>query len=190
MTESTPSKREQRNRARAERISASVNEIVERAADLAQPRLMAVVSSPHGLGRNASLQDALLTHARHRSVTVPAEGLLSEWDALVWVVGSRNALESADVVVVDGLVARESTPALRTIVRLLTGEAVEVPVEYQEPVGVALKPGFSLILSEPSRTAGAARSVLAAIVDKIATEEKDGGGKSSGRPVTVLEASL
>lgn len=187
MAESIAAEKAQRQQQHAERIAAAVHEIVARVADPSESRTMALVSSPYGMDRNAALRDALALHARGRSAMIPAEGLVSEWDALAWIVGAREELESADVVVVVGLVARGTAAAPHSIIRLLTGKTVEVPVKHREPVGVSLRPGFSLILSEPSRTAPAARSVLDAIVAEIAVADDDGNER---RPVTVLKASL
>ena len=173
---------------RTARIRASVSALVERAADPTEPRLMAVVTSPHGWGRNASLRDALHEHARGRSVMIPAEGISSDWDALAWIVGAREELANADVVVVDGLFARESTPALASIVRLLAGETVEAPVKFCDPLRIALKPGFSLILSEPDRTGGVAASVLDALVSEDQKKARERGEKA--QRTTKIRLSL
>ena len=149
---------------RAATIAEQVNLLVRQASEPGS-RVRAVVSSPPGLGRNASLTKSLMQYAPGRGVTVPAEGLRDEHSVLSWLSAHASELSSADVILVDGMLTRGpgEGSVSETLVRLLSGRAVQVQRKYAASFELRLKERFSLVLSEPDRNAQWASSVIAAL---------------------------
>lgn len=150
---------------RAQLIDQQTAILVESIARGEGAPVRAVVSSPPGLGRNASLKRHLVRLMRDRHLVVPAEGLLSNHDVLLWLHAHEEQLATADAVVVDGMLSRGpgEGSVSAALVRLLSGEAVSVPRKYAEPIELRLKEGFSLVLSESDRNAQWASSVIASL---------------------------
>ena len=149
---------------RATTIDEQVNLLVRQASEPGS-QVRAVVSSPPGLGRNASLAKSLMQYAPGRGVTVPAEGLRDEHSVLSWLSAHAAELSSADVIVVDGMLTRGpgEGSVRETLVRLLSGRAVQVQRKYAASFELRLKEGFSLVLSETEHNAQWASSVIAAL---------------------------
>ncbi len=149
---------------RSQVIEGQIETLVRQASEPGS-RVRAVVSRPSGLGRNASLAKSLMQYAPGRGVTVPAEGLRDEHSILSWLSAHASELSSADVIVVDGMLTRGpgEGSVSETLVRLLSGHAVQVQRKYAASFELRLKEGFSLVLSETERNARWASSVIAAL---------------------------